>query len=117
MMVGRTINKNLKLWIYFVFSLGVFASIANFIRLAGLLKLKASTDALFDAAPVFLWSAVEVSIGIMAAGIIELSPLMRRWGVKGFEDSFDRMDEDKVPIRLQSMDKNTVGFPSAREMA
>lgn len=80
------------------------ASVANFIRLAALVKLKASTDPLceslypypthqlltkdftVDAAPVFVWSSVEVSIGISVAGILELGPLMRKWNVKGFED-------------------------------
>jgi hypothetical protein len=71
-----------------------------------------------DAAPVLLWSAVEVSIGISAAGIIELAPLMRKLHVKGFEGSFDKLDEDSDtrPIRLQSMDKNSIRFPTAREM-
>lgn len=64
-----------------------------------------------DAAPVFLWSAIEVSIGIMAAGIIELSPLMRKLNVKGFEDSFDQLDEDQKPIILKNM-KSDIGPPS-----
>lgn len=92
------------------------ASIANFIRLGALVKLKASKDPLFDAAPVFLWSAVEVSIGIQVAGILELAPLMRKYRVKGFEQAFDEIEEDRVPIRLQSMDKNTISFPVERDM-
>ncbi|PMD61178.1 uncharacterized protein K444DRAFT_527191 [Hyaloscypha bicolor E] len=115
MMKGRGINNRLKLYIYGVFCLGVLASVANFIRLAALVKLKSSKDQLFDAAPVFLWSALEVSIGISVAGIIELQPLMRKYKVKGFEDSFDQIDEDMRPIRLQSMDKSTISFPVQRE--
>lgn len=38
-----------------------------------------------DAAPVFTWSAIEVSIGIIIAGLIELGPLGAKYGVKGFE--------------------------------
>ncbi|KUJ09215.1 uncharacterized protein LY89DRAFT_280048 [Mollisia scopiformis] len=116
MLKGRGVNSRLKLYIYGLFGLGVAASIANFIRLATLAKLKASTDPLFDAAPVFLWSAVEVSIGIAVAGILELRPLMRKYNVKGFEDSFDQIDEDRIPIRLQSMDKSNISFPTTREM-
>jgi len=61
---------------------------------------------------------VEVSIGINAAGIIELAPLMRKLNVKGFEDSFDKLDEDNDirPIRLQRMNKNSIWFPTAREV-
>lgn len=110
MLRGRGVNSRLKMYIYGIFGLGVAASIANFIRLSSLAKLKASTDQLFDAAPVFLWSAAEVSIGISVAGILELSPLMRRYNVKGFEAPFDELPDDRIPIRLQSMDKSTTGF-------
>ena len=79
------------------------------------MKLKSSDDPLFDAAPVFLWSALEVSIGISVAGIIELRPLMRKLNIRGFEDSFDQIDEDMRPIRLQSMDKSTISFPIQQE--
>lgn len=51
---------------------------------------------------------MEVSIGICVAGILELSPLMRKWGVKGFEDSFFQLDDDMVPIRLQDMNKSGI---------
>lgn len=40
---------------------------------------------------------------------------MRRLNVKGFEDSFDEIDEDMRPIRLQSMDKSTISFPIQQE--
>ncbi|PMD37956.1 hypothetical protein L207DRAFT_491555 [Hyaloscypha variabilis F] len=115
MLKGRGVDNRLKLYIYGIFGLGVLASVANFIRLAALVKLKSSDDPLFDAAPVFLWSALEVSIGISVAGIIELRPLMRKLNVKGFEDSFDQIDEDMRPIRLQSMDKSTISFPIQQE--
>lgn len=38
-----------------------------------------------DAAPVFNWSAIEVSIGIIIAGLIELGPLAAKYNIKGFE--------------------------------
>jgi hypothetical protein len=59
---------------------------------------------------------VEVSIGLSVAGIIELRPLMRKYNVKGFEDSFEAIEEDSKPIRLQSMDKSTISFPVVQEM-
>lgn len=58
-----------------------------------------------DAAPVFLWSGVEVSIGICVAGILELGPLMRKWNVKGFEDYSvfaSLSDDEAVPIKMQT---------------
>lgn len=107
MMRGRGVNSRIKLCIYTLFGLGVLASLANFIRLAALVKLKASADPLFDAAPVFTWSAVEVSIGICVAGIMELGPLMNKYNVKGFEyyASYVERLEDEEPLKLQAMDK------------
>ncbi|KAI8262016.1 hypothetical protein K4K58_000919 [Colletotrichum sp. SAR11_239] len=85
MMRGRGLNSRLKMYIYGIFGLGILATIANVIRLIALIKLKGSDDQLLDAAPVFTWSAIEVSIGIIIAGLIELGPLAAKYGVKGFE--------------------------------
>jgi hypothetical protein len=42
---------------------------------------------------------------------------MRKYNVKGFQDSFDEIENDRSPIvRLQSMDKSTISFPMEREM-
>jgi hypothetical protein len=40
---------------------------------------------------------------------------MKKFNVKGFEDSFDEIEEDMRPIRLQSMDKNSITWPVQRE--
>ncbi|KAK1977365.1 hypothetical protein LZ30DRAFT_784926 [Colletotrichum cereale] len=85
MMRGRGLNSRLKLYIYGIFGLGILATIANIIRLAALVRLVGSSDQLFDAAPVFTWSAIEVSIGIIIAGLIELGPLAAKYRIKGFE--------------------------------
>jgi len=68
------------------------ASVANFIRIAALAKLGTYKDPLFDAADVFLWSFIEVSLGITVAGLLELAPLLQRLHVTGFE-SFDSADD------------------------
>ncbi|PBP16486.1 P-type ATPase [Diplocarpon rosae] len=142
MMKGRGLNKILKRYIYGIFSLGIAATIANIIRLFAIFKLQKSKDQLCkpipipstfpfggrkkeesekepisnnrsdDAAPVFTWSAVEVSIGIIIAGLIEMGPLMAKWGFPGFE-SYNRFaslgDEDTVKLqRMQSMDKTSI---------
>lgn len=73
-------------------------------------------ESIVDAAPVFLWSAVEVSIGISVAGIIELRPLMQRFRVRGFEDSFEQLSDDAKPIRLRSMDKTNISFPILQDL-
>ncbi|OHF03207.1 hypothetical protein CORC01_01591 [Colletotrichum orchidophilum] len=85
MMRGRGLNSRLKIYIYGIFGLGILATIANIIRLVALVKLKGSKDMLLDAAPVFNWSAIEVSIGIIIAGLIELGPLAAKYNIKGFE--------------------------------
>jgi hypothetical protein len=64
-----------------------------------------------DAAPVFLWSAVEVSIGIFVAGILELRPLLGKYNVKGFENyspqPFSRMNDESDMMRLKDMTRMT----------
>ncbi|KAH8599177.1 hypothetical protein B0O99DRAFT_504861 [Bisporella sp. PMI_857] len=90
-------NPRMKMYIYGIVAIGVLASIANFIRIAALAKLGTYKDPLYDAADVFLWSFLEVSLGITVAGILELSPLMQRLGVKGFENvegSFKEIRDD-----------------------
>lgn len=52
---------------------------------------------------MFTWSAVEVSIGIVIAGLIELGPLAAKYGIKGFE-SYAELDDQEVPM------KNMTGF-------
>ena len=43
---------------------------------------------------------------------------MRKYNVKGFEDSFDEIENDRSPIvRLRSMDKTTISFPMESEMS
>ncbi|TQN67046.1 hypothetical protein CSHISOI_08396 [Colletotrichum shisoi] len=98
MMRGRGLDPTLKRYIYGIFGLGIFATIANIIRLVALVKLKNSNDQLLDAAPVFMWSAVEVSIGIVIAGLIELGPLAAKLGLKGFE-SYARLDDFHMPTK------------------
>ncbi|KAK1991494.1 hypothetical protein LX36DRAFT_619147 [Colletotrichum falcatum] len=92
MMRNRGLNSRLKLYIYGIFGLGILATVANIIRLVALVKLTHSHDQLFDAAPVFTWSAIEVSIGIIIAGLIELGPLAAKYGLKGFESYTDADD-------------------------
>lgn len=41
---------------------------------------------------------------------------MRKYRVKGFEEAFDQIEEDRRPIRMQSMDKGMISFPMEREM-
>ena len=48
MLAGRGVNKRLKIYIFGIFGLGVLASVANFIRLAKLVKLKNSKDPLCE---------------------------------------------------------------------
>jgi len=86
------------------------ASIANFIRIAALAKLGTYKDPLFDAADVFLWSFIEVSLGITVAGLLELAPLMQRLRFKGFGDidqqgAFAQFDRDSDVIRLVTVGK------------
>ncbi|WYZ38500.1 hypothetical protein EsH8_III_000414 [Colletotrichum jinshuiense] len=112
MMRGRGLNSRLKMYIYGIFGLGILATIANIIRLVALVKLKGSKDQLVDAAPVFTWSAIEVSIGIIIAGLIELGPLAAKYGIKGFESYASTLDYDSDDSQLS---KNAIEESSIPE--
>ncbi|GKT52587.1 uncharacterized protein ColSpa_12768 [Colletotrichum spaethianum] len=101
MMRGRGLHPRLKLCIYGLFGLGILATIANIIRLVALVKLKGSSDQL---APVFNWSAIEVSIGIIIAGLIELGPLAAKFGIGGFENYAS--DDDRYPLTKNTHESN-----------
>lgn len=66
------------------------------------------TRVIDDAADVFTWSITEISIGFIVANLLELAPLLRRWGVRGFSDeshaTFEVMSADVV--RLDDVDKS-----------
>ncbi|GAB1202905.1 hypothetical protein APSETT445_001529 [Aspergillus pseudonomiae] len=53
--------------------------IAGIVRLVFLNRNTHSDDATWTVAPVFVWSCVEPSIGIVCACLPTLSPLFRRW--------------------------------------
>lgn len=113
------------------------ASTANIIRLFALLKLTdpkgdklrayplppitiPTNKRTVNASPVFTYSNVEVCIGLIIAGLIELGPLMAKYNAKGFDyysstSSFNALgdDEEMRAITLQEFEKEvgTISHP------
>ncbi|PQE28739.1 integral membrane family protein [Rutstroemia sp. NJR-2017a WRK4] len=77
-------NNRLKISIALILSLGVVASIATIIRLKYIVALGELSDGLYSIAPVFLWSSVELGLGIIAASVATLRPILRRFHIIGF---------------------------------
>ncbi|TGO44985.1 hypothetical protein BCON_0436g00010 [Botryotinia convoluta] len=60
------------------------ASAATIIRLKYLVAFLNVTDALYSITPVFIWSTIEIALGIIAASTATLRPLLRSWKILGF---------------------------------
>ncbi|KAM0180783.1 hypothetical protein ACHAPF_002076 [Botrytis cinerea] len=107
-------SLRLKFSIMFILGLGIVASIATIIRLKYLVAFLNVTDSLCkllrasvsiqpsdthlsslhqltshlphtdSIAPVFVWSTIEIALGIVAASTATLRPLLRSWKILGF---------------------------------
>ncbi|KAK6596266.1 hypothetical protein ACHAP3_000374 [Botrytis cinerea] len=77
-------SLRLKFSIMFILGLGIVASIATIIRLKYLVAFLNVTDSLYSIAPVFVWSTIEIALGIVAASTATLRPLLRSWKILGF---------------------------------
>ncbi|KAH9809540.1 hypothetical protein Tdes44962_MAKER06148 [Teratosphaeria destructans] len=72
------LNTNAKLSVFFLFSLGVLASVAGCIRLKYTVSLTNSGDYLHSVANVVIWGYAEVGIGFFVSCLGTLRPLFKR---------------------------------------
>ncbi|TGO38717.1 hypothetical protein BHYA_0069g00370 [Botrytis hyacinthi] len=77
-------SLRLKFSIMVILSLGIVASAATIIRLKYLVAFLNVTDSLYSITPVFIWSTIEIALGIVAASTATLRPLLRSWKILGF---------------------------------
>ncbi|TEY64379.1 hypothetical protein BOTCAL_0148g00020 [Botryotinia calthae] len=84
-------SLRLKFSVMVILGLGIVASIATIIRLKYLVAFLNVTDSLYSIAPVFVWSTIEIALGIIAASTSTLRPLLRSWKILGLssDDSSD----------------------------
>ncbi|TGO15002.1 hypothetical protein BTUL_0045g00120 [Botrytis tulipae] len=90
-------SLRLKFSIMVILSLGIVASAATIIRLKYLVAFLNVTDSLYSLAPVFIWSTVEISLGIVAASTATLRPLLRSWKILGFSSEHSSDHEPGGP--------------------
>ncbi|KAK0111610.1 hypothetical protein ONS95_001956 [Cadophora gregata] len=74
-----------KVTVAFILSLGIFASIATLIRLRYLIELTDRSDVLYAATPATIWTIVEPGLGITAASLITIRPLLKSFNLHGFQ--------------------------------
>ena len=70
--------KSEKIVLIAVFGMGVFACIASIVRLYSLRLYTQSKDPFYDAAPINIWSMVEVTVAIVCASIPSIKPLLSK---------------------------------------
>ncbi|ESZ95217.1 hypothetical protein SBOR_4396 [Sclerotinia borealis F-4128] len=81
MLWNLKMSFRLKVSIVGILGLGIIASSATIVRFKFLIAFSNHTDTL---SPVLLWSTIELALGITAASIATLRPLLRRWRICGF---------------------------------
>ncbi|KAI9649884.1 hypothetical protein NHQ30_002467 [Ciborinia camelliae] len=85
MLWGIKMSPQLKFTVIIILSLGIIASSATIqytLLFPTLTNLSPPTKV--SIAPVFLWSSIEMSLGITASSIATLRPLLRSWHILGF---------------------------------
>ncbi|KAF7904813.1 hypothetical protein BELL_0743g00050 [Botrytis elliptica] len=90
-------SLRLKCSIMVILSLGIVASAATIIRVKYLVAFLNVTDALYSITPVFIWSTIEIALGIIAASTATLRPLLRSWKLLGFSSEHDSDTEPGGP--------------------
>lgn len=78
-----------------IFSLGVFVSVVSIVRLTILMGLNlGKADITYSMAQVFIWSLVEVNIGLVCACLPSLRPAVRLLGLGRLFPSSSAMAQD-----------------------
>ncbi|QYT05812.1 hypothetical protein H0G86_012694 [Trichoderma simmonsii] len=70
-----------------ILGLGIFASIATLIRIKYLSSLQDTSDLLFSATDVMIWTIIEPGVAIVASSLATIRPLLRAWKIRGFEST------------------------------
>lgn len=95
-----------------MFSLGVFVSVVSIVRLSILMGLDlTSPDVTYNLSQVFIWSLVEVNVGIICACLPSLRPAVRYLGFgKLFssttQDAYRQQEDTPAPSKLHSHQKS-----------
>ncbi|QSZ28725.1 hypothetical protein DSL72_003227 [Monilinia vaccinii-corymbosi] len=87
------------------------ASCATIIRLRFLIAFENLTDPLYTISPVFFWSSIELILGITAASLATLRPLLRSWHILGFTG--DRTSSHGAPSPGRYINHSSGSNPSA----
>ncbi|PQE08771.1 cation-transporting atpase 4 protein [Rutstroemia sp. NJR-2017a BVV2] len=71
------LSPRIKTAITFLLGMGILASIATIVRMKYFPEYKATVDYLYGVAPIVWWSTIEIGLGISAASLSALRPLLR----------------------------------------
>ncbi|KAL7931134.1 hypothetical protein V8C35DRAFT_117024 [Trichoderma chlorosporum] len=70
-----------------ILGLGIFASVATLIRIKYLSSLQDTSDLLFSATDVMIWTLIEPGVAIIASSLATIRPLLRAMKIHGFEST------------------------------
>ncbi|KAH7402974.1 hypothetical protein BKA64DRAFT_706482 [Cadophora sp. MPI-SDFR-AT-0126] len=95
MLWGINMRPQVKLSVIVILGLGIFASTATIVRLIYVLDLIKSRDPIYDITHSLIWIVVEMGLGICAACLATLRPLINRI-IVGFSTSNHVSDQSPV---------------------
>ncbi|KAL1596982.1 hypothetical protein SLS60_008564 [Paraconiothyrium brasiliense] len=100
-----------------IFALGTFVSIVSMIRLSVLLDTASGTfDVTYTYKDVYLWSLVEINVGLTCACLPSLRPIVRVIGLKRlFSSGRSRPSDLRTPDASHGISGNVSGHLSSRK--
>lgn len=78
MLWNLQVNRRLKITLCGVLSLGFLASAATMVRFRYIVTYSKTTDDIYVASQIVVWSLVELGVGMVAACLPTLKPLLKR---------------------------------------
>ena len=80
-------SRRKKIGLLFAFSLGAFVCVTNILRIYFSFNINSAGDVSYVNADSFVWTAVQCSMGVLAASVPALAPLYRRFPSRSSKNS------------------------------
>ncbi|TVY36574.1 hypothetical protein LOCC1_G006859 [Lachnellula occidentalis] len=99
-----------KVSLFAILGLGIFASIATIVRLQYVVAWADVDDLLYTLAEVLVWTTVETGIGIIAASVATLRPLVGHFRIHGFSNSGSQDRSNRPTVRSGYFQSYDLGY-------
>ena len=109
MFKGLKVPMRQKIGVIAIFSVGIIACVSSIVRLYTVKEYYDSNDPTWDSFPIVIWSFLEVGLGILAASIPTVKPLVQKFR-SGYEGSGSRVKRTRTSSwRMNGVNPSTDG--------